>query len=330
MYRRIDYDDREMIEKMLKVKTPVSEVAKVIGKSRKSVYYEIRKGMCDVYGRNLEKVKEYSAKVAQDITDMNYTAHGVGLKIGNNHKAAQDISKYIRRGFSPYAVSVLLRKQGVISLSKNTIYSYIYQGFIPGVTSRNLVVGRRPKRSYSKVVRQHKIKYGSSIDLRPVSVLDRLDYGHWEMDTVCSKAGKPACLLVMTERKTRYEIIAKLPNKESVEVVKYMNRLHKLHGRNFGKVFKTITCDNGSEFSRVNHVQGYGTKVYFAHPYSAFERGSNENANRMIRRWYPKGTDFADVSAVDISRLQAWMNDYPRQILGGYSASEILEACDAS
>lgn len=83
-------------------------------------------------------------------------------------------------------------------------------------------------------------------------------------------------------------------------------------------------------FIKTKYMKTYGTKVYFAHPYSAFERGSNENANRMIRRWYPKGTDFADVSAVDISRLQAWMNDYPRQILGGYSASEILEACDAS
>lgn len=328
MYKRIDYNDRLIIEKMLKGKAPVAEIAKVIGKSRKSVYYEIKKGQCLLYGRDYKKVQEYSAKVAQDQTDINYTAHGVNLKIGNNHKAAKDIERYILCGFSPYAVSVLLERNGVISLSKNTIYNYIYRGFIGGVTSENLIHGRR-KRSYSHVVKKNKRIYGTSIEKRPAEIMERLEYGHWEMDTVYSKVSRPACLLVLTERKTRYEIIIKLQSKTSGEVVKAIHGLYKAYGKQFSRIFKTITCDNGGEFAYANIVQGYGTKLYFAHPYSAFERGSNENLNRMIRRRYPKGTDFTDVSHEDVRHLQDWMNNYPRLILGGYSAAEVAEACMA-
>lgn len=329
MYKRINYDDRKVIEKMMNVKAPVAMIAKAIGKSRKAVYYELQKGICKVYGKDYKIIEVYSAKVAQDKTEINYTAHGVGLKIGNNHRAAKDISEYIRRGFSPYAASIMLKKNNVINLSRNTIYNYIYQGFIPDVTSKSLLYGRR-KRKYYRVVKLPRKAFGTSIEKRPAEVQDRLEFGHWEMDTVYSKSGKLPCLLVLTERKTRYEIIAKLPNKESVEVVKYMTRLYKRHGKNFNKVFKTITCDNGVEFARANHVQGYGTRVYYAHPYSAFERGSNENANRMIRRWYPKGTDFTDVPEGDIAKLQDWMNSYPRLILGGYTAAEVRDACECS
>jgi IS30 family transposase len=120
-----------------------------------------------------------------------------------------------------------------------------------------------------------------------------------------------------------------MPDKSSIEVVKVMKGLHKVYGNKFSQIFKTITCDNGGEFAMANFVKGYGTEVYFAHPYSAFERGSNENQNKMIRRLYPKGTDFAKVTNKDIKSLQDFMNSYPRAILGGYSSAEVAEACMA-
>lgn len=100
----------------------------------------------------------------------------------------------------------------------------------------------------------------------------------------------------------------------------------------FRKVFKTITVDNGSEFSDYSGIErsfsgGARTSVYYCHPYSSYERGSNENANKLIRRHYPKGCSFEKVSASDIAELENWINHYPRGIFGFHCSAEHFEAC---
>ena len=151
---------------------------------------------------------------------------------------------------------------------------------------------------------------GESIENRPQEINDRETFGHWEMDCVEGKKKTKEALLVLSERLTRQEIIIKMPDKTAASVVKALNRLERKYGRRFPQVFKSITVDNGSEFADCAGIEksifGRGkrqrTTVYYCHPYSAYERGTNENINKMIRRFLPKGTDFRQVSVEYVER----------------------------
>lgn len=152
------------------------------------------------------------------------------------------------------------------------------------------------------------------------------------MDSVVGPQGEGSkTLLVLTERKTRKEIIRRVDNHTSQEVIKTLNRLERDMGeRKFRETFKTITVDNGTEFSDWEGMEKSRrnkkiprTKIYYCHAYRSCERGSNENQNRMIRRFFPKGTNFDNVSKNAIKEVQKWMNDYPRKILGWLTPDEL-------
>lgn len=175
---------------------------------------------------------------------------------------------------------------------------------------------------------------GESIEQRPEKIDGREEFGHWEGDTVYSGKGKrktTRALLTMTERKTRKEIIIAIPNRKAETVVKALDALErKLGARRFRAIFKSITFDNGTEFAAAEELERScvnkhlpRTKVYFCHPYSSWERGTNENTNGMIRRRFPKGTNFAAVTNAQIVQAENWINNYPRKILG-YKSSEIV------
>ena len=134
--------------------------------------------------------------------------------------------------------------------------------------------------------------------------------------------GSRNALIVFTERLTRKGIIVLVPDHTSASVVQAINKLERRFGKLFYTLFKSITVDNGCEFQDVAGMQtscrrkGDRTIVYFCHPYSAYERGSNENMNRIIRRFFPKGTNFDNVTAAEVKRAEQWLNRYPRKILG--------------
>ena len=170
----------------------------------------------------------------------------------------------------------------------------------------------------------------TSIEKRPKEVYDRLSYGHWELDTVESGKGDSSCLFVFTERMTREELIYKAEGKNQKSLLKILNRIERnLTAPVFRETFKTITCDNGVEFldmdamekSYYNKVMKR-TKVYYCHPYNACERGSNENANKLIRRWIPKGSHISKFTDEYIKDIQDWINTYPRKIFDYLSSQE--------
>ena len=152
------------------------------------------------------------------------------------------------------------------------------------------------------------------------------------MDTVEGKKRTSTVLLVMTERKTRQELIFKMKSKSQYCVVKTLDKLERKYGsKKFRKTFKTITCDNGCEnldyegIERSVLVKLPRTNVYYAHPYSAWERGSNENANKLIRRFIPKGADIGEFSHERIKMIEHWINNYPRRIFNGKSSNMMLK-----
>lgn len=152
------------------------------------------------------------------------------------------------------------------------------------------------------------------------------------MDTVKGKATNKKCLLVLTERFSRKEIIEPLKACTTVEVVRAMNRIEKRYGSKFYTTFLSITVDNGSEFAdykgieKALHRVGNRTEVFFCHPHCPHERGSNEVQNKLIRRFFPKGADFdAIVSKALAKECEAWINAMPRKLLGWKSADEVFE-----
>jgi IS30 family transposase len=150
------------------------------------------------------------------------------------------------------------------------------------------------------------------------------------MDCVEGKKGTKAALLVLSERKRREQIIYKMPDMTQESVINVINTLEMKYGRHFEEKFKTITVDNGSEFLDFKGIEDsvikpgkQRTKVYYAHPYSAWERGTNENSNRLIRRFIPKGTDIGKISGAEVKYVEDWINNYPRKIFGYKSANDL-------
>jgi IS30 family transposase len=235
--------------------------------------------------------------------------------------------------YSPAAALLKAKEQGyTVEISVKTLYNNIDGGEIK-VSRKDLLRKEGWKQDKTKPGKAANNLKGESIDNRPPEVADRVEYGHWEMDLIVSCKGGKGALLTLTERKTRQEIIIRLPDKTQRAVKRALDRLERrLGARRFKEKFKTITTDNGSEFLDFESLQKFCTnndrrfKMYFAHPYSSWERGSNENANGIIRRFFPKGTDFSKVSIARIQAVEDWMNDYPRLVLGGISANRAAKA----
>jgi IS30 family transposase len=188
-------------------------------------------------------------------------------------------------------------------------------------------IGKVRKRGYRPVKLALNNLKGRSIEERPPEVAQRETFGHWEIDSVEGKVGTKEVLLVFSERLTRHEFIFKLPHKTQDEVKKVLDCLEAKYGNEkFRQIFKTLTCDNGCEFlnqAKLEKSIGDGNRltVYYCHPYSAYERGTNENINRMIRRYIPKGSDIGNYTPAQIQKIQDHINSTPRLVLEGYPSN---------
>ncbi|MDT5830093.1 IS30 family transposase, partial [Streptococcus pneumoniae] len=161
---------------------------------------------------------------------------------------------------------------------------------------------------------------GQSIEQRPEAINLRLENGHYEIDTVLLTRAKNYCLLVLTDRllvltnrKSRHQIIRLIPNKSAEVVNQALKLILKQH-----KIL-SITADNGTEFNRLSDVFSE-EHIYYAHPYASWERGTNENHNRLIRRWLPKGTK--KMTPKEVAFIEKWINNYPKKCLNYKSPRE--------
>ena len=320
-------EERNKLEALLQAGLSVSQIARQLGFCRQTIYNEIKTGQylhtCDYW-----EEKRYSAHKAECIHKDRQTAKGRSLKIGTDRAYADFLeSKIIRDRYSPAAALATARKAGfTTSVCTATLYSYIDKGIFLHLSNKDLwLKAKRKKHGYHPVRRiAHPLL--PSITERPDYINSREEPGHWEMDLVVGRAGSRAVLLTLTERTMRKELIFKLPDRKAETIREVFNRLERQHS-NFRDEFKSITTDNGPEFLEYEKLQRsiYGGKrfsVYYCHSYAAWEKGSNENHNRMIRRWFPKGTDFSKISKKRIHEVEDWMNNYPRQNLDWLSPNE--------
>ena len=332
-YRHLRYADRVSMETLLNRGCSKADVARYLHVSRATVTREYKKGLYVHTNSDLTEDIRYSADLAQQNTDYAQTSKGRPLKIGNDIKFAEYVEdKIVNDGYSPAAALAMAALDNMKThISVNTLYRYIDKGIFLTLTNKKLPVKSQRKKCKHKVRVQKRMSAGTSIEYRSDEVDGRQTFGHWEMDTVKGQRGKSkSCLLVLTERFTRREIVRKIPDQGPKSVVAELDNLEHRLGAMFPKLFKTITVDNGVEFSDYQGMKrsllhdGDRTKIYYCHAYSSYERGSNENANKLIRRHIPKGADTDKYDDIYIKHIQDWMNAYPRKVLGWSCANDLF------
>ncbi len=331
------FTQRLMLEQCLSAGLRKQVIAEKLGVCRATVYNEIKRGAymhkvqsyTDSMGDpHYKYVRRYSPNLAEDKYRCNMQAKGRPLKVGHDYDFVHYVEKRIVQDkLSPCAVWGELKRNNPFktNISKTTMYRYVETGVFLNVTMQDLPFGVRRKR-YRKAVAKRPPK-GASIERRPADIAARNAFGHWEMDCVIGKQYTRNVLLTLTERMTRRIHILRMPNKKTASVVHCLNVLERRYGKIFRKVFKSITVDNGSEFSDVQGLEqssyrGKRVSLYYCHPYTSCERGTNERLNREVRRLLPKGTDFSRYTDEEIQAVEDWINAYPREIFGYATSAE--------
>ncbi len=326
--KNLTYTQRTQIETLNNAGHSKSEIAKYIGVSIRTIFREFNRGAYRrLNGDTWTYFKSYSANIAHERYKLACTSKGRPLKIGNDFEFVRYMEHRVNKDkISPCAVLGQIKRDKIrfkTQISKTTLYRYIEQNIFTGIR-----LNKKQKNSYRKVMK--KAPKGTSIEKRPLEIKCRNTFGHWEMDCLCGSSR--ATWLMLTERLTRKEIIFKMPNQKAESVIKCLNSLEKKFGKKFKQVFKTITVDNGVEFSNFVGMEKsiYGrsskrTSVYYCHPYCSCERGSNERLNREVRRLVPKGSDLSKYTDEEVKQIENWVNNYPRQVLGFATSKELFD-----
>jgi transposase, IS30 family len=306
------------------------KLAKSLGIPAPTLIRELKRGIVSSPNTFKDRdIFDYSAQKAQADVDLKAMNRGCGMKMTTS-VAALLRKEIVNDGRSPYDARCKLLKLNLTWVpSESTIYNHIAHGDIgieygqtpyhPSKSRKRRLPPRRPLNNPGAI----------SIEERP-DISCRTEFGHWEMDTIVSCVGGSGGLLVMIERKTRFFIVEKLNVISQKEVLRALRRI--LRSGRMKKIL-SITTDNGCEF--LNHQEIVAlmakanqiVKLYYTHAYSAWEKGSAENANRLVRRRYPKGTDFGRLNRSRIRELQDFINSIARKVsLKGKTANEAYSA----
>ena len=307
-YKHLSLTERQLIGRWLKEGRSRRQIARLLGRSPQTINNEVIRGQV----QQMDTFRHYHSVYSSDYAQKQYGRHRKNSikKTKLDKKLSEIIVHYIKDRVSPEVIAKVKLK-GIISAS--TVYNWLYQGRL-GLKRTDMLYPHKTKPI--KPVVANPRHYGKFIDERPESISQRLAYGHWEIDTVVLTRAKNPVLLTLTERKTRLEVIRLISDKTSQAVNSELEKLSNQFD------FKSITADNGSEFSRLS--EALTCEVYYAHAYSSWERGTNENHNRMIRRFLPKGTRKTTANAV--ARIEMWMNNYPRKMFDYRSPNEMVKA----
>ena len=327
--KHLTFKERHLIEIRLKDGLTPYKIAKELKRSINTILNEIRRGT--------------TTQIKQGKYDDIYLADtGQSIYIKNRSNSCRSIKRLECSSFINHTVKMIQNNSwspdacfgetietGRFTRSKmvctKTLYNYIDLGLL---AVKNFDLPQKLRRSTKPTrVRVHKKSFGTSIKERPAHIDSREEFGHWEIDTVIGEKSKQDyVLLTIVERKTRNAIVRQIASKTADAVMKELRVIRNFFGVQFNQVFKSITGDNGSEFSDLATLESITTtKVYFTHPYSSFEKGTNERHNGLIRRFIPKGKCMRDYNHDDIAFIEEWMNTLPRKILGYKTPEEVFE-----
>jgi len=319
-YKRLTIEDRLQIAIMLSHKKSYGEIARKLKRNKSTIQRERTR-----YGR-----KKYCPfHASTEATNMAISRrYGKAKIICNNELENKIIEKLFLR-WSPHQISVFLRmkypKNKDMQVSTETIYLYVYLHSKKGI-KEELIRHLRQKRKWRGNVRRGKDKRTTiadpiRIDERPKEVLGREIPGHWEGDLIMGKNLKSA-IGTLVERTTRTIIIVPLKSKDATTVRKAFEKEFRTIPR---QMKLTLTYDNGTEMAEHKlFTKNTKIKVYFTHPYSPWERPTNENSNGLIRDYFPKGTNFKLISKKRLKEVQNQLNERPRNVLNWKTPKEVF------
>lgn len=301
-YKHLTLNERNKIEVLNKEGYSSRRIAKILGCHHSTIARELKR--CDT---------EYEADLAERDKESKSSLKGRKTKV--TYEILENIKEKLNSKWSPEQIVGCLYK-GILSFK--TIYNWIYSGVIDFDISK---LRRKGKSRKSKETRG-KFNIGTSIRKRPKNIKYRVSFGHWELDTVVSSRGKSkGCLATFVERKTRFYIALPMKDRSKDSMFEAINKLVKSLPK---EALKSFTSDRGKEFACYDEVEKLGIDFYFADPYSAWQRGSNENSNGLLREYYPKKTDLAEISEEDLIKNLMELNSRPRKCLNYQTPFELF------
>ncbi len=308
IYQQLTQAQRYQIYALLKMGHNQTEIARVIGVHRSTISRELH--------RNLGQ-RGYRPK----------QAHRLALERRKHARARilpeawAVIEAKIRMDWSPEQISGWLRKDQAIQVSHEWIYQYILADKgMGGDLYRHLRCQKKRRKRYGSYDRRGKLTNRVSIDERPAIVDKRQRIGDWEVDTIIGKGHRQA-IVTLTERRSRLVLLRKVSKRTAELVGEAVIDLLQPHVDHV----HTLTADNGKEFAEHARIaRKLGVDFFFAHPHAAWERGSNENANGLVRQYIPKKRDFASVDDIELELIMSKLNHRPRKCLDFKSPHEIF------
>ena len=319
---------RHEIEVRLKDGWSIYRIAKHLGRPYNTIKNEVKRGTVLLYNGKQKRYKTDAGEQAYHEHRENCRRVNCCLKAARFlafvvSKVMGDEKWSLDAAFG-YALNSNEFRRDEIVCTK-TLYNYVDLGLLP---IKNIDLPEKLRRnSKAKKSRENKRNLGASIDERPEIVDLRTEFGHWEADTVVGKKdeGEP-CVLTLVERMTRMSLWIKAENHTAEAIQAALESVMDYFGEQKNEVFKTITGDNGSEFANRSMFEDGKLKVYFTHPYSSWEKGTNECHNKMLRRFIPKGKSISDYDADDICFFADCINGLPRKILGYCTPEAMFES----
>ena len=325
-FQHLTKEKRAQIEILLRQGFSKVHIAREVGISRSTLYLELARGTVEQLDSKLRSHHKYFWDAGQRVYEENRRNSRPPLKIldcWDFLQYAQD--RILQDKLSPDAICGKAKLSGEFKkiVCTKTLYNYIDRCLLK-VRNIDLLLKVKRKASTAQKVRQNKKIFGTSIEERSEEINNRTEFGHWEADTIVGKKGTSAVLLSLDERMKLHRHLVKISSRSSESVGEALQKIAELYGESFEKVFKSITCDNGSEFADLGRYLPKSTKVYYAHPYSAYERGINEKQNSLVRRFFPKGTSFDDVTDEQVAYVESWINRLPRKIFHYRSSDDLF------
>ena len=301
----------------------VRKIAKELGRSPSTISRELNRENALYY-----RGTYIGSQTHNRVKEAWQNSHKRENKFLNQRNVSYFIECQLKYGNTPEIICHLLKERFQESVSHESLYIYIYS---PKRNLKQYLLRRKTGRLPKKKARLYYKGSGKNIpnridiDLRDKLANDRLEFGHFEADSVesCRTRGKrKSCLTVMVDRATRYTIIRKTASLTSIQTAKSIVKAMKPLSNNI----KSITYDNGKEFSKHEKINKIlKTKSYFCKPYHSWEKGTVENINGLIRRFFPKGTDFDTISEEEIAYVEDWINNRPMKILNYMTPKQIFQ-----
>ena len=323
-------DDRGAIQRLHKLGYSNRAIAKELGCSPTTVGNELRRGTPNHPPGRRGRKPGYTARRGQATYEVNRR---------NCHKPhhvlfCEDFTLFVvtqvrEHRWSLDACVGYARLHGLFPADEmvctKTLYNELLAGRMP-LTPFELpeLLKRKRRKQRSHAYKRPK---GRSIEERPGIVDERSEIGHWEADTVVGhRAGKESVVLTLLEKVTDNYIAIRISGKTGEAVMEAMRGIRSTYGDKFSQIFKTITADNGSEFEDLSEIEQWGTRVYYAHPYSSWERPQNERHNALLRRYIPKGVSIDRYHPEEVLTFSDEINALPRKLLGYLTPEELFDA----